>query len=223
MERTIITRPPILLQIMRVVSDVARQIINPSQFELHLTINEVDYFLVGALLYNGSHYRSVTHKEGKFLVYDGIINSRKSRMWWMSTVGNFGKGWTAKKLWYSRDFCDQPSSDHAISSFDNEFSYPDGVTVGPMLQTCLNALNKLCDKCGEEVCARTPSMTIANTGEDGRKVIKHYHFPSCCPLDKRNEISAAINESSYPEEGKNILHSRFEAFQQGTYKFVYFS
>ena len=80
----------------------------------------------------------------------------------------------------------------------------------------MDATNRQCDKCGNEVMFRSPSMTIATTGENGQKVIKHYHFPSCCPLDKCNEISSAIDKSTYPEEGKKILHTRFEERQKGT-------
>ena len=138
-------------------------------------------------------------------------------MWWMSAKLSFGKGWIAKKFWYSTNVCAQPSKDVTESSINNDIGYPDGVTVGPMFQETrlVAALNRNCHKCGIEVMFRTPSMTIVNTGENGKKVIKHYHFPSCCPLDKCNEICVAIDKSTYPEEGKKILHTQFEAYKGG--------
>ena len=70
----------------------------PRQLEHTLRINGTEYQLVGALLHNGSHYRSLFLLEGKFLQYDGMWK----RMKWLDIDHVYGNNFKAAKLWYHR-------------------------------------------------------------------------------------------------------------------------
>ena len=112
-KRTEIINTPEILELMISVLE-EHQITNPSGFEHELEINDVTYVFVGALLYNGSHYRALVLVGGKYLVYNVMwflrSNRRCVKMKWHPDDQDFGGGWFAGKLWYVKE-----SSEHQLT------------------------------------------------------------------------------------------------------------
>ncbi|EJK60858.1 hypothetical protein THAOC_18729 [Thalassiosira oceanica] len=75
-----------------------REVTSGDQMELYITIQGERYKLVGALLNNEHHYRSITPLQGKFLRYDGIRRNRNhgNYMKWLRPDECFGKGYGKK-------------------------------------------------------------------------------------------------------------------------------
>ncbi|EJK49890.1 hypothetical protein THAOC_31187 [Thalassiosira oceanica] len=75
-----------------------REVTSGDQMELYITIQGERYKLVGALLNNEHHYRSITPLQGKFLRYDGIRRNRNhgNYMKWLRPGECFGKGYGKK-------------------------------------------------------------------------------------------------------------------------------
>ena len=72
------------------------------EMEMYITIHGEKYKLVGALLNNQHHYRSLTPVHGKFLRYDGMLQNRKAVNYlrWLRPHEPFGKGYKAVVFWY---------------------------------------------------------------------------------------------------------------------------
>ncbi|EJK49533.1 hypothetical protein THAOC_31582, partial [Thalassiosira oceanica] len=75
-----------------------REVTSGDQMELYITIQGERYKLVGALLNNEHHYRSITPLQGSFLRYDGILQNSKhvNYMKWLRPDECFGKGYRRK-------------------------------------------------------------------------------------------------------------------------------
>ena len=72
---------PIILEIItsrdHSSTNYEREVTSGDQMELYITIQGERYKLVGAMLNNEHHYRSITPLQGSFLRYDGILQNRR--------------------------------------------------------------------------------------------------------------------------------------------------
>ena len=76
---------------------------NSSQFETRIVLHDVTYVLVGAILHDGSHFRSINIYKGNFLMYDGIRNEGDlNYMRWIGRNESFGKNWKATSFWVTQ-------------------------------------------------------------------------------------------------------------------------
>ena len=132
MKRTQLVNPPVLLEIM-LYSVGSNAILNTSEFEHELEINENHYTFGGALLFNGIHYQSLCVVHDRFVVYDGMGFGGRSKvkLKYLKENCNFGSGWAAKKLWYVLD----KTSDACRIGV----SHPVGISIGPMREQTSNS------------------------------------------------------------------------------------
>ena len=99
-----VTRAPVLLEVYIAVFREGQTVLNPSQFETRIVLHDVTYVLVGAILHDGSHFRSINIYKGNFLMYDGIRNEEDlNYMRWIGGNESFGKNWKAKSFWYCQE------------------------------------------------------------------------------------------------------------------------
>ena len=102
--KQIVTVAPIVLEVFRGVFQNGQHVVKASQFETSIVLHDVRYRLVGAILHNGYHFRSVNIFKGKFLKYDGIRRGRAiNYMRWIGRDEPFGKNWRAKSFWYFQE------------------------------------------------------------------------------------------------------------------------
>ena len=102
--KTTVSVAPILLKVYLGVFQDGQHVVNASQFETHIVLHNVGYRLVGAILFDGSHFRSLNIYKGKFLRYDG--RKRKNAINYMKWIGlneSFGKNWRATSFWYFQE------------------------------------------------------------------------------------------------------------------------
>ena len=74
-KRTQIVQKPDILEIM-ILGERKNDITNPGRFEHRLEIHGKVYTFLGALLYNGSHYRTLLLIETAYILYDGNFKSQ---------------------------------------------------------------------------------------------------------------------------------------------------
>jgi len=117
------SRRPLILEIRTSEGRSGKQVTQGSQMEMFITVGDVRYKLVGALLRNNRdplHWRSLTPAHGSFLRYDGIKNNSRqiNYMRWLREGDNFGKGYSALIYWYAS--CDHLVQDPSPSEFSPE-------------------------------------------------------------------------------------------------------
>ena len=100
-----ISSRPIILEIATSEGTSGKRVTCGNEMEMYITVLGVRYQLVGALLNDGHHWRSLNPVHGKFLRYDGILHgSSENYMRWLRPSENFGKNYRAVSYWYmSRD------------------------------------------------------------------------------------------------------------------------
>ena len=136
-------------------------------------------------------------------MYDGMRGSRKTLMRWLGTNENFGKGWVATKLWYSREagksvldtVGDYPAQNGMVG-------YPDGVSFGLMRQSRIARI--MCANCQEEIGTLTPSVSykMSDLSEGTKVSVKQFHFPKCCHSLQRDHVTESIQQSGFPDTEK---------------------
>ena len=143
MKRTVIVERPVILDLMS-VQDGGSKIRKPSEFEKTLRINGCEYSFIGALLYNGQHYRSLAFIKGRYLEYDGMFQKNKLQ-WYNDENKQFSGNFYATKSWY---IC---VGDHgegvADTILESCVGYPKGESIEPMRQHRLTY--EKCTHCGE--------------------------------------------------------------------------
>ncbi|EJK68536.1 hypothetical protein THAOC_10272, partial [Thalassiosira oceanica] len=203
-----ITSMPTLLQIRLHFADETDRITNTGQFQIFITLQGAEYELVGALLNNGTHWRSLARHQDSYVVYDGIKKRRKNFMWWISDGTSLTEKWHAAILWY---FPRKSSSGSTLEIKSTEpVGFTNGVTVAPVRH--LGVDHVTCENCCEEIKRGSACLTHKNNSF-GVTSIDHYHFPSCCPDNEivpRRLVIEAINISPYDLERKERMKNGFE-------------
>ena len=201
---------PFVLEIQLFVADESDSITNTSGFEIFLKIQGETYELVGAMLNNGSHWRSIARHQNSYLVYDGIKNGRKGFMWWIGENADFTNNMLATRVWYkhiSRK-SDVPSS---LQTSQGTTGYPDKVTVGPVRH--MGVSHVTCDKCGNTIDRGNQCLTH-RLDEFGVTSLHHFHFPACCPESAqipRQSVIEAVDASHYDSDWKKRMKEEIES------------
>jgi len=214
MKRSNLVNPPAILELV-LYSHEEDYITSSLQFEHELEINEHRYMLGGALLFNGSHYRSVCVVHDRYLMYDGVgfgkASANRNLMRYLNADGKFGKGWAAKKLWYVLE--------RTTDACRLDISYPIGISIGP-IRDSMSESSRLCASCGNDIfgIGSNACVTIRQDEDDmtddddsstewKTKKIEHLHL-KCANRTlkaKTEELKLAVEASLYSENVKKDI------------------
>ena len=203
-----ITSMPALLQICVSCANENDRITNTGHFELTIDLHGKTYDLVGALLYNEKHWRSIARHQDRYLVYDGIKESRKNFMWWIGHGRPLTGKWHATILWY---FPRQMSDVTELVNFEGEVGYSNEVTVAPVRHLGVNHVT--CHNCNETIERGSACLTHKNNSF-GVTSIDQYHFPECCPksgIVQRTLVADAVDVSGYDDRQKEMMKKLIES------------
>ena len=211
MKRSNLVNPPAILELV-LYSDKKDDITSTSKFEHELEINEHRYMLGGALLFNGSHYRSVCVVHDRYLMYDGIgfgkASVNRNLLRYLNADGVFGKDWVAKKLWYVLE--------RTTDACRLDITYPIGISIGPIRDSMSNS-SKLCASCGNHIFGSNTCVTIRPEEDDTKddddsstdewKQIEHLHLKCANRTlkSKTEELKLAVEASLYSENVKKDI------------------
>jgi len=214
MKRSNLVNPPAILELV-LYSHEKDYITSSLQFEHELEINEHRYMLGGALLFNGSHYRSVCVVHDRYLMYDGCgfgkASANRNLMRYLNADGKFGKGWAAKKLWYVLE--------RTTDACRLDISFPIGISIGP-IRDSMSESSRLCASCGNDIfgIGSNACVTIRQDEDDmtddddgstelKTKKIEHLHLKCANRTlkSKTEELKLAVEASLYSENVKKDI------------------
>ena len=182
--------------------------LNASNVEHSLTIHNQRYHVVGALLRNNSHYRSLALIGGKYLMYDGLFSLNKTK--WIRDDEIFGQGMYICKMWYVKTPTENDSPAQLCQPI--VFGYETGISIEPTTRNTSYSSGK-CYECGAIIDKR-PCVTVREDSNDSNPAqVRHYCISSkCCGRfrQRANEISKAIEESSYSGKAKDEIRKKLE-------------